>query len=180
MGYLNIEIKANCDDQESVREYLKSRGAILKGVDHQIDTYFTVPKGRLKLRQGNIANGLVYYERSDKKGPKQSEVTVYRFKEGDSLKEVLIKALEILVIVDKKREIYSIENVIFHIDSVKGLGNFIEIESSAEDGSLDKNDLYKLCEYYLEELSIRKKDLVMASYSDLLIQKKETSNSNDI
>jgi len=32
-----------------VREILKSRNADFKGADHQIDTYFNVSQGRLKL-----------------------------------------------------------------------------------------------------------------------------------
>lgn len=42
-----------------VREILRSKFADFKGVDHQIDTYFKVNKGRLKLR--DIENFLVYY-----------------------------------------------------------------------------------------------------------------------
>ena len=49
---INSEIKARCTDQEAVRHYLREHGADFKGTDHQIDTYFHVPKGRLKLRQG--------------------------------------------------------------------------------------------------------------------------------
>ena len=47
---INSEIKARCADQEAVRQYLHEHGADFKGTDHQIDTYFHVPEGRLKLR----------------------------------------------------------------------------------------------------------------------------------
>jgi len=67
MKHLNIEIKAKCNDQEKIRSVLKSRNADFKGTDHQIDTYFKVNNGRLKLREGNIENFLVFYEREDKK-----------------------------------------------------------------------------------------------------------------
>jgi len=72
MAYLNVEIKARCKDAGPVRDYLVSNGAILKGTDHQTDTYFNVPNGRLKLREGNIENNLIFYERPDQAGPKQS------------------------------------------------------------------------------------------------------------
>lgn len=76
MGHLNVEIKARCNDHEVIREYLKARDADFRGVDHQIDTYFHVPHGRLKLREGEIENFLIHYERSDQDGPKQSHVTL--------------------------------------------------------------------------------------------------------
>ena len=58
---INSEIKARCADQEAVRHYLREHGADFKGTDHQIDTYFDVPEGRLKLRQGPIENNLIFY-----------------------------------------------------------------------------------------------------------------------
>jgi adenylate cyclase class IV len=51
MTHVNIEIKAKSTDQNRVRDVLKSRNADFKGVDHQIDTYFNVNFGRLKLRE---------------------------------------------------------------------------------------------------------------------------------
>ncbi|MBI2551085.1 CYTH domain-containing protein [Candidatus Uhrbacteria bacterium] len=68
MAHINIEIKARCQNQDAIREILRSRGAVFKGTDHQIDTYFRTPKGRLKLREGNIENVLVFYEREDQLG----------------------------------------------------------------------------------------------------------------
>ena len=50
MAHIDVEIKARCDNHEKIREILKSKSANFKGTDHQIDTYFNVPNGRLKLR----------------------------------------------------------------------------------------------------------------------------------
>ena len=52
MGHVNIEIKARCSKPDRVRAFLRAAGADFKGIDHQIDTYFRVPTGRLKLRPG--------------------------------------------------------------------------------------------------------------------------------
>ncbi len=35
-----IEIKAKSNNQDEIREILKSKNADFKGIDHQIDTYF--------------------------------------------------------------------------------------------------------------------------------------------
>jgi adenylate cyclase class IV len=56
MPFLNVEIKARCVNADFIRKYLLSENADFKGVDEQTDTYFNVPNGRLKLREGNIEN----------------------------------------------------------------------------------------------------------------------------
>ena len=171
MKHLNIEIKAKCNDHEKIRAILKSRNADFKGTDHQNDTYFKVNNGRLKLREGNIENFLVFYEREDKEGPKQSDVILFKSDPNSSLKEILLTSLGTLVVVDKQREIYFIENVKFHIDTVKNLGTFMEIEAIDSNGSFGKEKLLEQCQNYLDLFSIPKNDLISVSYSDLLFQK---------
>ena len=73
MSHLNVEIKARCNNQDEIRRILKERGAEFKGVDHQIDTYFKSNNGKFKLREGNIENDLIFYERENKAGPKESK-----------------------------------------------------------------------------------------------------------
>lgn len=171
MVHLNIEIKAKSNNQDEIREILKSRNADFKGVDQQIDTYFKVNIGRLKLREGKIENHLIHYQREHKEGPKQSDVTLFKSDPRSSLKEILSKALGVLVIVDKKREIYFIDNVKFHIDIVEDLGTFIEIEAIDKDGTIGKDKLLEQCQFFLDLFKISKEDLISVSYSDLLLQK---------
>ncbi len=85
------------------------------------------------------------------------------------MKEILTKALGILVVVDKKREIYFIDNVKFHIDAVEGLGTFIEIEAIDNDGDIGKKRLLEQCESFLDLFKIAQEDLISVSYSDLLL-----------
>ncbi len=165
----NFEIKAKCSNPDKIRDILKSQKAKFKGKDHQIDTYFKIPKGRLKLRQGTIENNLIHYQRSNQQGPKQSNITLYQTSNKKSLKDILVKSLDILVVVDKQREIYFIKNVKFHIDQVKGLGSFVEIEAINKDGTISKEDLLKQCQFFINLLEIKDQDLVSGSYSDLLL-----------
>jgi adenylate cyclase class IV len=100
-----MEIKAKCSNPESIRNILKEKNAEFKGLDHQIDTYFNCKTGRLKLREGNIENYLIYYDRNeDNKGSKQSKVILIQNPDKD-LKIILENANNITVVVDKKREI---------------------------------------------------------------------------
>ena len=169
---MNIEIKAKSDNQDMIREILKSKNADFRWTDHQIDTYFNVNFGRLKLREGNIENHLIQYQREDKEGPKQSDVTLFKSDPKSSLKEILKKALGILVVVDKKREIYFLDNVKIHIDYVKGIGNFIEIEAIDKDKKRNLKELKEQCNYYVRLFEIEKKDMIDKSYSDIILEKK--------
>ena len=76
MKRIIIEIKAVSSDLSGLRKKLDELNAEYKGVDHQIDTYFQVKEGRLKCRQGNIENTLIYYKRANQAGPKLSNVVL--------------------------------------------------------------------------------------------------------
>jgi len=170
MQHINIEIKARCSNQNKIRDILKSENAVFNGVDHQIDTYFKSPNGRLKLRQGNIENFLIFYNREDKEGPKQSNVTLLKVDPSNSPKDILEQTMGILVEVDKEREIYFINNIKFHLDNVKGLGIFVEIEAIDKNSSIGKEKLLQQCNEYLEKFGIKDEDLISVSYSDLLLK----------
>lgn len=172
---MNIEIKAKCSDQDRIRKILGSNSADFKGVDHQIDTYFNVNSGRLKLREGNIENHLVYYERENIKGPKESSTILFDSDPGSSLKEILSRSLGQLIVVDKKREIYFIGNVKFHLDTVKDLGTFVEIEAIDEKGDMGREKLLEQCSHFLALFKIKKEDLLADSYSDMLIKNNKSN-----
>ena len=108
MTFLNIEIKARINEAAGIGNLLLENNAKFIGIDHQQDTYFNVKRGRLKLREGNIENSLIYYERADLDGPKNSHFQLLKVTDSKQLKDVLEKSIGIKVIVRKKREIYFI------------------------------------------------------------------------
>lgn len=171
MSILNIEIKAQCHDADAIRRILREHQADYKGLDHQVDTYFKVPQGRMKLRQGTIENNLIYYERGDTAEPKASAIRLHPVRESDSLHALLSEALGVKIVVDKQREIYFIDNVKFHIDTVQQLGHFVEIEAIDADGSLGEAHLRRQCDHYMELLGLRPDDLIAVSYSDMLAER---------
>ena len=180
MKFSNIEIKARCANQVKIRSMLESKKAVFKGIDHQVDTYFKVNSGRLKLREGNIENYLVYYERENTKGPKESDTILLPSdqKTNPNLKEILLKSLGKLAQVDKKREIYFIDNVKFHLDNVKDLGTFVEIEARDPEGRVGKEKLLEQCKSYLDLFGIKKEDLLAGSYSDMMLERKTKSKNS--
>jgi adenylate cyclase, class 2 len=169
MSFLNVEIKARHSNTDHVRRYLLSHHADFKGTDHQVDTYFNVDSGRLKLREGDIENNLIYYKRDNQAGPKSSHFHLVNVPDSKNLKEILSQSIGIKVIVEKKREIYFIDNVKFHIDEVPGLGSFIEIEASNKGYDRSKEQLQTQCNFYMKELQVEEELLISDSYSDLLL-----------
>jgi adenylate cyclase class 2 len=167
MPFLNVEIKAKCKNADSIRSYLLTNNAAFKGVDEQMDTYFNVPNGRLKLREGNIENNLIFYERTNQAGPKNSHFHLVKVEDAKGLREVLTKSMGVKVVVIKKREIYYISNVKFHIDEVPGLGSFVEIEAGNILDDLTQRQLKEQCDFYRKEFGIKQEDLVEISYSDM-------------
>ncbi len=168
MSYINIEIKARTNKTDQIRKFLLKNGADYKGIDVQTDTYFNVPTGRLKLRQGNIENSLIFYNRANTSGPKQSDFDLHVVEYGDTLKSILSKAMGVKIIVKKSREIYYIENVKFHLDTLEGLGQFVEIEATNKAIDLPVEKLREQCSFYMNEFGINEEDLVPSSYSDML------------
>lgn len=175
MSFVNIEIKAKTNKAARIRQYLLAHDADFKGIDQQSDTYFHSKKGRLKLRQGNIENNLIFYERHDQAGPKQSDFTLVRVDDADSLKAMLTAAMGVKITVLKTREIYFIQNVKFHLDTLDGLGSFVEIEASNKYAPVSNDQLREQCSFYIREFEIKDEDLVDVSYSDMLLAATEDS-----
>jgi len=171
MERINIEIKAKCTELGRIRQILRARDANFIGEDHQIDTYFRSPNGRLKLREGNIENNLIFYERSNEQKPKASHFVLYKPTSNEVLKGILAKSLGVLCVIDKLREIYYIDNIKFHLDCVKNIGTFVEIEATGT-CETDRTILLEQCRQYVELFEIEEHDLISESYSDMVLPKK--------
>ena len=172
MNTKNIEFKAKVDMLAPYEEKLKTQNPLFIGLDHQIDTYFTVATGRLKLREGNIENTLIQYNRADTADAKLSEIILYHHTPDPALKAILVLQLGVKAVVDKKRKIYFINNIKFHFDEVKGLGTFIEVEVIDKDGSLSTEDMKRDCAHYFQFFNLAQSQLIDRSYSDLIMEKK--------
>ncbi|MDX1532298.1 MAG: CYTH domain-containing protein, partial [Rhodothermales bacterium] len=155
-------------DLARARHALQRLGATGPDVDHQTDTYFRVPHGRLKLREGTVERALIHYARPDAAGPRRSDVTLYPTgPDAGALKAALAAALGVRGVVKKVREIYWADNVKLHLDRVEGLGTFVEAEAIARDGDTEEA-LRAQCERVLDALGVAPNDLVAGSYVDLL------------
>ena len=170
MAHINFEFKAKANHLTKKDEKLLQLNPVFKGQDHQTDTYFNVTKSRLKLREGNIENALIHYERENTNAAKQSDVILYQHQPAKGLKEILTKVHGIKTIVEKRRKIYVVDNVKIHFDEVPALGTFIEVEAIDSDGNKDIEQLKNQCEYFARLFEIKVEDYIADSYSDMIEQ----------
>lgn len=176
--HINFEFKAKHDDINALEKLLLLQDPLFIGEDHQVDTYFNVTNGRLKLREGTIEHALIFYERKNDASAKQSDVVLYQHQPDKSLKQILERSLGIKAIVDKTRRIYFIGNVKFHFDTVKDLGSFVEVEAIDKDGGIGVEKLKQQCAFYEDLFKIKPPDFIAESYSDMVLAKKYSNKLN--
>jgi len=168
----NIEIKARATDFADQRARAeKLAGAPPESISQE-DTFFRSKRGRLKLRRFDADRGeLIYYERADARGPSESRYMILPTREAVTLRDALSKALGVSGVVRKRREVYHVAGTRVHLDTVEGLGEFIELEAvlgadeSQEDGRARVREL-------VDALGISDGDLVDRAYIDLLLDRR--------
>jgi predicted adenylyl cyclase CyaB len=162
-----VEFKARYEDLGKAR-------ALLSGSEHvgtfdQVDAYFSLGERRLKVRtvKGRLDAQLVYYERPDEGGVKSSRVLLAPLPDGQAVLDILRRALPVLAEVRKTREVYRHQGVQVHLDTVAGLGRFIEFERVLDDATTEaaaRATLEALRAYF----QIPEEDAMASSYSDLV------------
>lgn len=164
----NIELKARLRRRDAAIAVSERLGARPQGDIRQLDTYFRVPAGRLKLREAEPGRcELVHYHRADVTGPKGCDYTLETV--APSIKRMLADALGVIAVVDKVRTLYLWENVRIHIDAVSGLGPFIEFEAVLDATHDDADGKMKL-NYLIEQFGIDPEDHLAVSYLDLTLE----------
>ncbi len=161
-----LELKARLPRPSQARRWAEANAAP-QGVIHQVDTYFPVSSGRLKLREVGQEGTLIFYRRENVPLEKRSEVDLVAVDRPAALREVLAEALGVAVVVEKERAIYRWREVQIHLDEVEGLGSFLEFERSLS-GVEDEAAAHAEFAELRETLGVREEDLVAGSYSDLL------------
>jgi adenylate cyclase class IV len=167
MTLINAEWKARWRrGPEAARQAVEAAGARLERAGAQVDTYFVVPRGRLKLREGDLERSLIFYERPDTPGTRESRVVLVPAPPPE-LGALLAAACGVRGVVRKTRERYRAGPVKVHLDQVDGLGSFVEVEVEGPDGS-DVAPLAAEAERWRALLGLRAEEIVPVSYADLL------------
>jgi homotetrameric cytidine deaminase len=163
----NVELKAL--DPDPVRSLATCRelGAEDRGVLRQRDTYFRTRAGRLKLREEEPGGAvLIQYDRPDTAEARESRYRLTRVDDPDDLRASLDAALGTLVVVEKERRLLLWDGVRIHLDTVEGLGSFVELEGVAPPDSDLEPEREKVA-HLQQALGIG--EVLTDSYSDQLL-----------
>jgi adenylate cyclase, class 2 len=171
----NVESKTRCPDLDGVARLASSLGAQYEGQLRQVDTYFDVPRGRLKLREishvapdGRVfaSAELIRYERPVESGARVSAYERTTIDDVESCKARLAGAHGVRGCVRKHRDLWILDSTRIHLDDVEGLGSFVELEtvSEGEPGAEERREHDRL----RRALELDLLTTVDGSYIDLL------------
>ncbi len=164
----NVELKAHDSDPARTLERALAAGAEDRGLLRQRDTYFAVPHGRLKLREEDPGGAtLIAYERPDAASERVSDYRLVPVAEPEPLRDALAAAAGVTAVVVKRRHLLLWETVRIHLDEVRGLGSFLELEAVAEPGSDLSRERARLARLR-ELLEVSDDALREGSYADAL------------
>jgi len=161
-------LKARCCDLAAAERAARELGARPAGILEQVDTYFHVANGRLKLREttGKAAE-LIWYARADSVEFRGSDYYVIAVADAVAMQEAMGRAMGVRGAVRKRRTLLLWENVRIHLDRVESLGDFLEFEAVISDEAGEAISHQRL-RTLARALSIHDDDRLAVSYSDLL------------
>jgi adenylate cyclase class IV len=171
----NLEIKLRCDEPAlaEVRQRAIRAGASPFTTLRQVDTYFVVATGRLKLREneetdGDVTAELIAYRRADESGSRWSDYQRVPLSRSSTvgIKDALAATCGVTAVVAKRREVGLLRRTRIHLDRVEGLGCFVELETVAEESNGDR-DLAREHEEIIRLLKLDAMSVVAGSYGDL-------------
>lgn len=180
-GQYEVELKIQAD-HDAVRTRLEELDATHDGTAHQTDTYYKSPfedllddEEALRVRRqrpieddtDEDENILIY------KGPlmdtesKTREELEAVVTDSNAMIAILEKmGFEQATVIDKEREFYSLDGYTVSLDSVVGLGQFIEIEMITDDIENARDGALEL----LEKLGLNPEEQIRNSYVDLKLK----------
>ncbi len=144
---------------------------------HQVDTYFEVARGRLKLREIR-ADGypevvaraeLIAYARSNDEASRWShyEVVPVGADQAGALLRSMLMTHDERVRIDKQREVGLIGHTRVHLDRVLALGTFVELETviAGQDDAAATREHQEV----IAALGLERYSPIAGSYSDLAL-----------
>ena len=163
----NIEIKAVLRDRSKVESRLSALGARRLWTHRQRDTFFDVPSGWLKIREveGKPPEVISYVRSTTSGAPRASNYDVLLVEEAEPWKRLLGRVLSAGGAVEKERTLWIYEHTRVHLDSVGGLGEFIELETVVD--GITQRQAAEETQRVVAALGVESKDLISVPYKEL-------------
>jgi adenylate cyclase class IV len=176
----NLEIKCYYPDlKQAERIALDGVRANYAGCLKQTDVYFNIDHGRLKLRHNRRATDqkpgafisrceLIFYQRPDKTSARTSVYEILPIANGPLAELFFTRVWGVKARVRKSRKIFLRENLRIHLDSLRGLGDFLEIEL-IESRTFPTWHCRKRMRELVRRFNIQPSQILAGSYSDMLL-----------
>lgn len=183
---IEVEIRILLEDAKAIETILKNKFPIIKQ-KHQVDEYFSHPTRNfyanaalheyLRIRQDSGSCSLDYHIAHITKGKKMhTEEFEVKVEDAQKLREILLNlGFKPLVVVDKDRKIFDCTDFEACLDSIKDLGNFLEIEAKRDFGGIEKTR--QECIDFLKNIGIDYKPAPEMGYPDMLIERLAKNNN---
>lgn len=164
----NMEIKVRIHNFKAMQRRIEALSDSPAEFLWQEDYYFFVAEGRLKLRIEDPNRGdLIAYSRPNESGPKHSTYWITTTTDPEGLKAVLSVACGVRGVVRKMRYLFRVGQTRIHLDNVKMLGEFLELEVAMGPGQ-EQDDGRRVAADLLAKLRVDESDLCTGSYIDML------------
>jgi len=168
MNDIEIEIQVNIENSKPLIVFLE-KNAEFKTEKHQIDEYFSPVhrnfievrpvKEWLRLRNSNGKFSINYKSWHFDKKEKSHHCDEYETKIEDlnQLRKILnVLNFKSIIKVDKLRKTWIYKNYEIDVDSVKGLGDFVEIEYIGKEEKIDPKKITEEMVNFLKSLGCGK------------------------
>ncbi len=168
---VNLELKVKLKSFSRVKKLLKVINAEFVKTLNQKDVYYKNHGELLKLRLENGEQSIIKYLRDEKGSDRFSNYEVLQIANGNAEKffNIIFKTE---AVVEKKRQLFMYDNTRVHLDSVKGLGNFLELETLVLNSKLDaKKRYYEI----IKLLKLDQYESIRKSYRNLMIESRNDS-----
>jgi predicted adenylyl cyclase CyaB len=168
----NVELKARLDDPAAAVAVCRRLGAADQGEERQTDTYFSLGRYRLKLRESTTGrHWLIGYSRPDRAEARKSQYRLTPVPNPAALKATLARQWGIKAVVSKRRRVFLWEGrVRIHVDDVEGLGTYLEFEAVLDPARPEYDEAAATLDVarLVHDFGLAPRDLVAESYSTLV------------
>jgi predicted adenylyl cyclase CyaB len=163
----NVEIKARISGVAALLPLAARLADTGPTVIEQDDTFFGCATGRLKLRDQFAAGAeLIFYQRADRAGPKESFYLRVPVADPQAMRTLLQLAHGQTGRVRKRRVLFLVGRTRIHLDTVAGLGEFLELEVVLQEGESAAVGVAE-AQRIMAELGVEPQQLIQGAYVDL-------------
>jgi predicted adenylyl cyclase CyaB len=163
----NLEVKLKIDNLSRIREISLALGAEKHALLKQKDIYYNTDKGLLKLRIMPEFSEFIFYNRNEREGERWSDYNLLKISNQEKPEEFFNLIFDTVAIVEKEREVLLYDNTRIHLDKVKNLGEFLELETVVT-STLD--DAKTRFNFLVDKLNLDLNNQIKKSYKNLVME----------